>query len=297
MIADRREIGGDQHVGEMAQLQVDRGELDVDRAIVRGRQEVALLTEDPADLVELHFPDLVDPLADDPPAQRRVGDPPLQRDVDASVEQPPPIRHQHLVARRRGEPFRVGPFEQDEDRRHLGARREPHLVGVDDLGGLPRVDDVALGVGDHHADGRQLAVAADHPTEDAPGHQDRPGLDRPAPAPARPARCLALAHPPCFRSLPRHANARTQMLSGRDPGAKPGSATLRRECPSPRSPRPHGPESGRVARLRHPALADPQSINQIKYQTHIKYFRIRRTFPGRKTGIRIASPRASPMLE
>src|SRR5205823_5822070 len=85
-VADAGEVVGQPAGGEVAELEVDGGELDVGGAVVGLLGEVVVLGQDGADLLELGAADLLDALADRLGGQAGLARR-RQREVDAGVEE------------------------------------------------------------------------------------------------------------------------------------------------------------------------------------------------------------------
>ena len=131
VVLDPREDVRQQHRGEIPELQVRRGELDVGRPVVAGRQQHVLLPEHRPDLVELDPADPADPVVEDGIGERPVGESPLDGDVRAGMEQHSPVVDQHQLAGGDGQFLEIGAGQQDDDRGPLLVGPQPELLPLD----------------------------------------------------------------------------------------------------------------------------------------------------------------------
>jgi hypothetical protein len=93
---EARERRQEERRREVAQLDVERGELDVHLAVVGRRHHQLVVAEDGADLVERGLPDRGDALAHRDLVERALLDALLEREVDARVEHLTPDARREL---------------------------------------------------------------------------------------------------------------------------------------------------------------------------------------------------------
>jgi hypothetical protein len=164
---------------EMAELQVERGELGVGRARVIGRQEQVVVAEDEADLVKLGLPDAVDPLAEHRRGEREGGEAALDLQVDPGVKGGSPELAARLCRRRSGELIARRAREED----HLGGQAAlgaTELAQIDDGEERLTGEDIRAGVRHREAEPGEAKVALDHPAEQAGIDEEHGGAVREA---------------------------------------------------------------------------------------------------------------------
>ncbi len=198
---DRQQVGG-----EVAQLQVHRGELAVHgRLVGRGPagQQAPLLIEHHADLREGAGTDVVDALADQRRRQPAVAHLLPQGTVDAGVKQPAPEGEQEGLAFLRRQGVRRRPGQQDHGGRQQPIRFEVQLILLDvAIEGRP-INNVAFAMRHLLEEIGQLVLALDQALEHratAPAPPPGPPLVTPAAtrpiASTRSRLVLLLAAPP-----------------------------------------------------------------------------------------------------
>ncbi len=99
----------------MAQLQVQRRELDVSGAVIARRHQEVLLTQHAADGVELGRANALDAVADAGVGQAALCQARVQGDVDAGVKEEAPVEHERLLGAEGRELVRLG-AHQEHDR-------------------------------------------------------------------------------------------------------------------------------------------------------------------------------------
>ena len=171
VVADAGEVDRQQVGGEVAQLQVDGRELDVNVARRRPWEEIAFLIEDVPRLLELGRADALD-------ARRHLGRPqpaldeqPFEVKVDAGVEQSPPVFEQGGFALEAVAAVERRPGQEDDFRGQEPLGAEVEVVQLDVPQQHGAVEDEALAV--RHADdlGGQVGGVADNARQQVAGDQ------------------------------------------------------------------------------------------------------------------------------
>ena len=171
VVSERREVRREQRPGEEAELEVDRGQLDVGVAEIVGRQEERLVAQDRARLAELGVADLLDPLLDPAESQLALGPARLERRVDARVEEEPPVLEEHLLARPLAQVLVARAHEESHVRRERRALDSQLLRRRDAQEDVAR-DEVGLLVRHLERKAHVAAVVTDHAPQDRAGGED-----------------------------------------------------------------------------------------------------------------------------